>query len=181
MLHQFGVVAADGNLNLDDYRAVEKTFQTLVQVSGRAGRESEKGKVIIQTYNPDHYAIIYAQKQNFDLFYKTEIELRKVLKYPPFCDIILIRFNGKNLAEIQKIANIVYKKISNIKDDKVLIYNPVPSPIDKIQNKYRWRIVIKTKVNSKVLDIIKFAIEDEQIKKCKDTSIVVDINPNLMN
>ena len=100
-----GVIAADSSLNLDDYRAVERTFQTLVQVSGRSGRE-EKGKVIIQTYNPDHYSITYAQKQDYNLFYDAEVTLRKMLKYPPFCDIILIRFSGKDINEIRK--NIKY-------------------------------------------------------------------------
>ncbi len=175
-----GVVSADSSLNLDDYRAVEKTFQTLVQVAGRSGRE-ENGKVIIQTYNPDHYAIIEAQKQNYDLFYNQELGLRKMLNYPPFCDIILIRFSGKNLEEIKKISKIVYKKIKDINNENIIIYNPVPSPIDKIKNKYRWRIVLKCKVTSKVLDIINYAIQDEKIKKCKDTSIIIDINPNSMS
>ena len=175
-----GVITADGSLNLEDYRAVERTFQTLVQVSGRSGRE-EKGKVIIQTYNPDHYAIIDSQKQDYDLFYNQELNLRKMLNYPPFCDIILIRFTGKNLTEIQKVSELVYKKINSVKNDNVQIYKPVPSPIDKIKNKYRWRIIMKCKVTSKVLDIINFAIQDDNIKKAKDTSIVVDINPSTMN
>ena len=177
-----GVLAADSALNLDDYRAVERTFQTLVQVSGRAGREHENpGRVIIQTYNPDHYAIIYAQKQDYDLFYDAEIDLRKKLKYPPFCDIILVRFNGKNLSDIKKVSERVYKKILEKKDNSILAYNPVPSPIDKIQGKYRWRIVIKCKVSTKVLDIIKYAIDSEITSNKGDTSIVVDINPNSMN
>ena len=175
-----GVVSADSSLNLDDYRAVEKTFQTLVQVAGRSGRE-ESGKVIIQTYNPDHYAIIEAQKQDYDLFYNQEIDLRKMLNYPPFCDIMLIRFSGKNIEEIKKVSEIVYKKIKNINNENIYIFKPVPAPIDKIKNKYRWRIIIKCKITSKVLDIVNYAIQDEKIKKCKETSITVDINPNSMN
>lgn len=174
-----GVIIADSGLNIEDYRATERSFQTLVQVAGRAGRE-EAGKVIIQTYNPDHYAIAYSKRQNYDLFYKTEIDLRKKLNYPPFCDIILIRFNGKNVSEIQKISEIVYKKLKSFNLENVFIYKPVPSPIDKIKNKYRWRIVIKCKLNSKMLDMIKFCIEDQKIKKMKDTSIIVDINPSNM-
>ena len=98
-----GSVAADGILNMEDFRAPERTFQTLVQVAGRAGR-TEPGRVIIQTYNPDHYAIIHSQMQDYDAFYKTEIPLRKMLKYPPFCDIILIRFQGQDIQELQKAA-----------------------------------------------------------------------------
>ncbi len=90
-----GVIVADSSLNIDDYRAVERTFQTLVQVSGRAGREKDKGRVLIQTYNPDNYAIEFSKNQDYDLFYNAEIDLRKMLKYPPFCDIILIRFVRK--------------------------------------------------------------------------------------
>lgn len=173
-----GVVTADSSLNLEDYRAVERTFQTLVQVAGRAGREKE-GEVIIQTYNPDHYAIIEAQKQDYDLFYNQEIALRKILNYPPFCDIIMISFQGTDLNEIQKISNLVYKKIKSVKDENINIFKPVPSPVDKIKNKYRWRIILKCKVTSRILDIINYGIEDEIIKKCKNTRITVDINPNI--
>ncbi len=98
-----GAIAADGILNIEDYRAPERTFQTLVQVAGRSGRE-EPGRVIIQTYNPDNYAIIHSQSQNYEAFYKTEIVLRKMLKYPPFCDIILIKFQGPNLYELKEAA-----------------------------------------------------------------------------
>lgn len=171
-----GVIAADSSINSDDYKSVERGFQTLVQVAGRSGRE-ETGKVIIQTYNPDHYAIIDAQKQDYDIFYSQEIELRKMLNYPPFCDIIVIRFSGENVKEIQNVSKKVYDKINNLNEDSLFIYKPVPAPIDKIKNKYRWRIILKCKLTSRVLDIIKYGIENSGVK---DTSIVVDINPNSM-
>ena len=171
-----GVIAADSSINSDDYKSVERGFQTLVQVAGRSGRE-ETGKVIIQTYNPDHYAIIDAQKQDYDIFYSQEIELRKMLNYPPFCDIIVIRFSGENVKEIQNVSKKVYDKINNLNEDGLFIYKPVPAPIDKIKNKYRWRIILKCKLTSRVLDIIKYGIENSGVK---DTSIVVDINPNSM-
>ncbi len=174
-----GILSADGILNIGDYRAVEKTYQTIVQVSGRAGRDDKPGRVIIQTYNPDHYAITMSQKQDYELFYNTEIDLRKMLKYPPFCDIILIRFQGKNIDEIKKISNLIYTILNKIfeKTDDV-IFKPVPSPIDKIQNKYRWRIIIKGHVTKNLVEAINFAMG--KIKKSSDTSISVDINPNSM-
>ena len=175
-----GAITADSLLNLEDYRAAEKTFQTLVQVAGRAGRE-ENGDVIIQTYNPDHYAIIDSQKQDYNLFYNEEIALRKMLNYPPFCDIIMINFNGTDLNEITKISNLVYKKINIYKENRLIIYKPVPSPIDKINNKYRWRIIIKCKLSNKILDIVNLGITDEKITKCKNTRIIIDINPNSMS
>lgn len=165
---------------MEDYRAVERTFQTLVQVAGRAGRE-ENGNVVIQTYNPDHYAIIDSSKQDYDLFYNQEVALRKMLKYPPFCDIILISFSGKKLNQVKNISEYVYKKLISVQNENINIYKPVPSPIDKIQNNYRWRIIIKCKVTSKVLDIINYAINDDKLKKSKETKIIVDINPNTMN
>ena len=96
-----GVVAADSSLNIDDYRANERTFQILTQVAGRAGRENLPGKVVIQSYNPENFSIQCARKQNYEMFYETEIELRKQLKYPPFCDIIVIGFSGINENEIK--------------------------------------------------------------------------------
>ena len=179
MLLLFGIIAADSSLNLDDYRAVERTFQTIVQASGRAGREKEKGRVIIQTYNPDSYAIIYAKEQNYDKFYETEIKLRKILKNPPFCDIILIRFSGENLIEIEKVSNIIYQNLkSNINSKTGIVYKPVPAPIDKIKNKYRWRIIIKGKVNNNMINIINSALEKIDFK---NTVISVNINPSNMN
>ena len=165
---------------MEDYRAVERTFQTLVQVAGRAGRE-KNGNVVIQTYNPDHYAIIDSSKQDYDLFYNQEVSLRKMLKYPPFCDIILISSSGKKLNQVKNISEYVYKKLISVQNENINIYKPVPSPIDKIQNNYRWRIIIKCKVTSKVLDIINYAINDDKLKKSKETKIIVDINPNTMN
>jgi primosomal protein N' (replication factor Y) len=175
-----GIIAADSSLNLGDYRAVERTFQTIVQVSGRAGREKEKGRVIIQTYNPDSYAIIDAKEQNYDKFFSEEIGLRKVLKYPPFCDIILVRFSGTDLNEIIKSSNIFYSNLKKyINGNNGIVYEPVPAPIDKIKNKFRWRVVIKGKVNGSMLDAINFAFKGTE--NIKNTSITVDINPNNMS
>ncbi len=174
-----GVVAADSSLNIEDYRSTERTFQTLVQVSGRAGRENP-GRVIIQTYNPDNYAIIDSQKQDYDLFYSQEIELRKTLNYPPFCDIILIGFTGTSIDEIRKISNYVYRRLIGVQNSNLTIYKPVSSPVDKIKNNYRWRIVLKGRVTSRTLDIINFALNDEKISKSKYTKVMVDINPNSM-
>ena len=174
-----GVIAADSNLNIEDYRNAERTFQTIVQVAGRAGRENP-GRVIIQTYNPDHYAIVDSQKQDYDLFYSQEIEFRKALNYPPFCDIILVGFSGKNLKEIMAVSDYVYRKLSGVENSKLTIYKPVSCPIDKIKNNYRWRIVIKGHVTSRTIDILNYAINDDNIKKLKDTKIIVDINPNSM-
>lgn len=175
-----GVLAADGALNVGDYRAEERTFQTITQVAGRAGREKDKGEVVVQTYNPDNYAIICSQKQDYDKFYLAEIELRKSLNYPPFCDIILLRIHGENENKVKEASEKIYKILMNKKNENMLVYKPVPSPIDKIQNTYRWRIVIKCRLNKKAIGIINEAINEFEISKNKDISLIVDSNPNNM-
>ncbi len=175
-----GIVAADGSLNIGDYRAEERTFQTLTQVSGRAGREKEKGRVIIQTYNPDNYSIVCSQKQDYKKFYEGEIQLRKSLNYPPFCDIILIRIHSENEEKVKKISQKIYDELIKENNKNILIYKPVPSPIDKIQNVYRWRIVVKCKLNRNSLNTISKVVKKFYESRNKDVSIVVDCNPNNM-
>ncbi len=177
-----GVIAADSSLNIDDYRANERTFQILTQVAGRAGRENLPGKVVIQTYNPDNFSIICAQKQNYDLFYETEIALRRQLKYPPFCDIILIGLNSYQEAEIKNVSEKIYQYLEqrlNKQEFKVL--RPMPCPIDKIQNRYRWRIIIKGKMTEEANEILNACLKDIYQENIKDTRIAIDINPNNMS
>ena len=176
-----GVIAADSSLNIDDYRATERTFQILTQVAGRAGRENLPGKVIIQSYNPENFSIKNAQKQNYEEFYETEIALRKQLKYPPFCDIIIIGFNSISEKEIIKVSNFAYEYLNkNLKTEEFKIFKPMPSPIDKIQNKYRWRIIIKGNMNEKANEVLNQLLKELYYKNYKNIKITVDVNPNNM-
>ena len=176
-----GVIAADSSLNIDDYRANERTFQLLTQVAGRAGRERLDGKVIIQTYNPENFSIVCAQKQNYEMFYNTEIALRKQLKYPPFCDIILIGFNSLSEKEIIELSNRVYNYLKNNLDRQAfIIFKPMPSPIDKIQNRFRWRIIIKFNITEDVNTLINKCLQSVYEANYKDTRVTVDVNPNNM-
>ena len=178
-----GVIAADGSLNIDDFRANERTFQILTQVAGRAGRGEDKGRVIIQTYNPDNFSIECAKKQDYNLFYNTEISLRKQLKYPPFCDIILIGFTSVIEQEVVKVAGKIHEYLKNrvLKENLgIILYKALPSPIDKIKNKYRWRILIKCKFGEEITDLINDVLEEFQKTKSKSTKITIDLNPNNM-
>lgn len=180
-----GVVAADSSLNIDDFRANERTFQILTQVAGRAGRENLPGKVIIQTYNPDNIAIELSSRQDYNSFFDTEIMLRKQLKYPPFCDIIVVGITAKDEAEVIKTAEKMHKKLKQkIIDEKIglLLYKPVPAPIDKIKNKYRWRIIIKCLYNEQINNLLNCTLNEmyEETRN-KETSIIVDLNPNNMS
>ena len=177
-----GVVSADGSLNIDDYRASERTFDILVQVAGRAGRENLQGNVIIQTYNPNNYSIQYAKKQNYDEFYNVEIKLRNQLRYPPFCDIIMFGISGEVEEKVSKTAEMLYKNLKEKIEKEEIIANvlkPLPAPIDKIKNRYRWRIIIKAKVNDKLIDIINECLYSKEILK-NNARIIADINPTNM-
>ena len=178
-----GVIAADGSLNIDDFRANERTFQILTQVAGRAGRGEDKGRVIIQTYNPDNFSIECAKKQDYDLFYNTEISLRKQLKYPPFCYIILIGFTSVIEQEVANVASKIHEYLKNrvLRENiGIILYKALPSPIDKIKNKYRWRILIKCKFGEEITDLIYDVLEEFQKLKSKSTKITIDLNPNNM-
>ena len=176
-----GVIAADSSLNIDDYRANERTFQILTQVAGRAGREGTEGKVVLQTYNPENFCIELAKRQDYDEFYKTEIALRKQLKYPPFCDIIIINFNSKKEIELQKATKFVYEYL-NTKLDKqhYAVYQPMPSPIDKIQNKIRWRMIVKGNMKKETYEIINECLKEVYKLNLRNTGINADVNPNNM-
>ena len=176
-----GVIAADSSLNIDDYRANERTFQILTQVAGRAGREQLEGNVIIQTYNPENFAIQCAKEQNYDKFYNTEIALREQLKYPPFSDIILIGFSSLNENEVKQIAEKTYqyfRKIFNTEEFNVL--KPMPSPIDKIQNRFRWRIIIKGIMTENANGILNEYLQKFYNCNYKNTKVTIEINPNNM-
>ena len=175
-----GVVAADSSLNMNDYRANEKTFQILVQVAGRAGREKLPGKVIIQSYNPENFSIQAAKNQNYIEFYETEITLRKQLKYPPFCDIIVIGFNSSDENKIKTISENMYKSLAEKNISSCKIYKPAPSPIDKIQNRYRWRIIIKGNMDEKLNEILNEELKKIYEKNDRSVNISIDVNPNNM-
>ena len=176
-----GVVAADSSLNIDDYRANERTFQLLTQVAGRAGRENLDGQVIIQTYNPENFSIQCAKEQDYQMFYDTEIALRKQLKYPPFCDIILIGFNSLNEKELIEVSSKVYEYLkSNLNGQDFIVLKPMPSPIDKIQNRFRWRSIIKGNMTEAANEVFNNCLKEIFNQNYKNTRVTIDVNPNSM-
>ena len=175
-----GVIAADTSLNMDDYRANERTFQILTQVAGRAGREKLPGKVVIQSYNPENFSIQCAKKQNYEMFYETEIALREQLKYPPFCDIILIGFNSLNIEELQQTSKFVYEYLNKNLGAEFKVFAPMPAPIDKIQNRIRYRIIIKGNMTEQANETLNNCMQEVYKKDLKSTRISIDVNPNNM-
>ena len=174
-----GAIFADTSLNIGDFRANERTFQTLTQVAGRAGRGNDEGRVIIQ-----NYAIQYSKTQNYDLFYSTEIGIRKQLKYPPFCDIIAIALTGnneKNLVTFSKNIH-MYLRDRVIKEKfGVLLYSPVQCPIYKIKDKYRMRILIKCLYDDRMHKLLNDMLEKfEKESKKFGSKVIIQVNPNNM-
>lgn len=146
---------------------------------GRAGREGDEGNVIIQTYNPDSFPVECAKVQDYMRFYNQEIELRKVLKYPPFCDIIKIEVSDFDEKTAQDVVNAVYENLLKTNENSMQIASPMPSPINKIKNRYRWRIIIKCILGNNIINKINLSIN--AIKTTNNTRISVDINPNSMS
>ena len=175
-----GVMAADSSLHMEDYRANERTYDLLVQVAGRAGREGNvPGKVIIQTYNTDSYSILYAKKQEYMPFYEIEQSIRQNLKYPPFCDIIILVVSAekKEVAEqtIKNIEKDLFQKLKNVENTN--IYQSMPAPIDRIKNKYRYRMIIKCNFGDTIIDILTECMEKNKSSKAQ---IAIYRNPNNM-
>ena len=131
-----GILAADSSMNIGDYRANEKTYQLLTQMAGRAGRGDKKGTAIVQTYMPDEFCIQAVKEQNFTEFYKNEINVREKLNYLPFYDIIVSVISGPDEEKVKKEAMALYQLFA----EKFMPYSPVPAPISKISNEYRWRM-----------------------------------------
>ncbi|SHF31721.1 primosomal protein N' [Caloramator proteoclasticus] len=169
-----GVVAADTMLNLPDFRAAERTFQLLVQVAGRAGRGYDKGKVVIQTYEPEHYSIQLAATQNYNEFYKKEIEIRRFLNNPPFTDLTYFLFTSNNEEELIKICKEIEQEVKRVIPSDFTILGPTPNFISKIKNTFRWNMMIKGCIVD-YIDIIDKIIYD----KTRATSVKysIDLNP----
>jgi primosomal protein N' (replication factor Y) (superfamily II helicase) len=141
-----GVISADTTLNLPDFRSSERTFQLLTQVSGRAGRGVNPGRVIIQTYDPDHYSIVLSRQHDYINFYKHEINIRQILNNPPFTDILYILFSSEKEDEL--IKNCMESKdiIARSLKGNIEVLGPSPCHISKIKNNYRWHMILKGQV-----------------------------------
>ncbi|MEY3333726.1 MAG: hypothetical protein RLZZ176_2026 [Cyanobacteriota bacterium] len=136
-----GVVAADGLLHLSDYRANERTFQTLTQVAGRAGRGDDPGRVIIQTYTPEHPIIAAVQKHDYQSFCDAELAQRQALNYPPYGRLILLRLSSLDPIQVQNVAQIIATFLSDKEGFEIL--GPAPASILRVANRYRWQILLK--------------------------------------
>ena len=178
-----GVINADQQLNNDDFRSQERTFDLLTQVVGRAGRGQYEGTAVIQTCNPDNDVIQIAARQDYDAFFKDELKTRKMLIYPPYCDICLVGFIGENEPKVrvasQKFTDRLKEKLGKEYNDlKIIALGPMTARVSKISNKFRYRLILKCK-NSKrfralMNELLKYTGTD---RAYSDVSVYIDINP----
>ncbi|HLQ84205.1 MAG TPA: primosomal protein N' [Pseudogracilibacillus sp.] len=173
-----GVLAADSMLHLPDFRAAEKTFQLLTQVSGRAGRHSLDGEVIIQSYTPEHYSINLASNYNFPAFYKKEMQMRRAFQYPPYVYLALITITDVNLNKVIEISKRFTEKLIMILSNKSIVLGPTPSPIARIKKRYRYQIIIKYRFEDNLQRKINAVKNEFNNELKKDLQILIDINPN---
>lgn len=170
-----GVITADTMLHMDDYKSSERTFDILEQVTGRAGRGTKMGRAIVQTYSPEHEALLYLADHNFEGFFENEIKMRNMLWYPPFCEMVLIGFSGERIKEVSESAVEFQQGLKNI-EGKLQVLGPIPSAISKIKKKHRWQIIIKCenadRISEKLLDI-----KEKISERYSDVLIVIDKNP----
>ncbi|MEB3225297.1 MAG: primosomal protein N' [Synechococcus sp.] len=138
-----GVIAADGLLHQSDYRAAERTFQTLTQVAGRAGRGDEPGRVIIQTYSPEHPVIQAVKTHDYLTFAQQETAQREELDYPPFGKLILLRFSSENHDQVRYTAEAIAEKCFPFLEPEDELLGPVPANILRVAQRYRWQVVLK--------------------------------------
>ncbi len=170
-----GVVSADTMLNADDFRSGERTFSILEQVTGRAGRGEKRGRAIVQTYSPDHEAIIMAANHNYNKYYEDEIRLRKILCYPPFSSMTLIGFSGYVRKDVEDCAKLFREKLG--KGDFTVL-GPLPSAVSKIKNKHRFQIIIKSKPDHDLTELLVSARKAcTENLNFTDVTVVIDKNP----
>ena len=174
-----GVITADTGLNLPDFRAAERTFQLLTQVSGRAGRGPTAGKVIIQTYHPEQYSIQAASKHDYAAFYRQELERRKDLGYPPYGDLIRFLLAGKEEKSVWEAAGNVVSLLDPINAEALL--GPAPAPLYRLKHQYRLQIILKGKDLENIAPAIKTIMKDYRRRRPPwEARLTVDFNPMVM-
>lgn len=156
-----GVLNADIALHMPDFRAAERTFQLMTQVAGRSGRGLKGGAVVVQTYNPDHYALQAAQGHDYQTFYNEEIEYRRALRYPPFSKLVNLVVSSADQKKAQRHANNVAALITIGE-----VMGPVPAPLPRLRGKYRFQILVKDGI-----------IPDEALAAPAGIKIDIDVDP----
>ncbi|EMF46393.1 Helicase PriA essential for oriC/DnaA-independent DNA replication [Planococcus halocryophilus Or1] len=173
-----GVLSADTTLHLPDFRAAEKTYQLLTQVSGRAGRDVLPGTVFVQSYTPEHYAITLAKDQLYEPFYDREMTMRRASGYPPYYFVVNIQFTHEDLMTVAEYADQTVRYLKGQLSPNTLIIGPSASLISRVNNRYRYQCLIKYKKESKLIDTMQQLIKIHRTEWLKKgATLSIDMNP----
>ncbi len=178
-----GVVAADVGLNLPDFRAGERTFQLLTQVSGRTGRGEERGRVVVQSYVPEHYTIALARDQHFAPFFNREIAEREGigLGYPPFSRLVGITARGRDEDQVReaagRLADFLARGSEHMGDPRPEVLGPAPAPLEKIRGVYRWQVIVRGRGGSARALVAGALAQKRTLKLPSAVTLAVDVDP----
>ncbi|MGH9804369.1 MAG: replication restart helicase PriA, partial [Candidatus Acidiferrales bacterium] len=175
-----GVVAADLLLGLPDFRAAERTFQLLTQVAGRAGRGERPGRVLVQSYYPDHYAIRHAAAQDFDAFYEEELRFRRLLHYPPFSALanVLVRDRRLDLAvRAARQLQDFFQREAAARAATLRVLGPAPAPIARLKRDYRFQFLLKSPDRRALQELLRAAVAFAREKQISPGALVIDVDP----
>ena len=178
-----GVVWADGGISMPDFRAAERTFQLLTQVTGRAGRGEVPGEVIIQTLRPDHYAIVHATRHDYQGLFEHELRLRRQPRFPPFVRLVALRIRGRVEKEVQdnaaKVAALLRRQVA---EDglAVEVLGPAPAPLDKIRDRYRWQVLLKGADSEALKTLCRKLRKERATLLARSCELAIDVDPESM-
>lgn len=181
-----GIICADMQLYSDDFRSSERTFSLLTQVIGRSGRGNFAGKAIIQTFSPENEIINFAANQDYDSFYNFEIKIRKMMVYPPYCDLCVVGFTGEKEANVAQSSRaflqlLKEKTEGKFSSEQMIVLGPVPLRVAKVSNKYRYRLILKCHNSKSFRSMINELLGDFDNKfKKYDVTVYADINPETL-
>jgi len=175
-----GVINADAALSMPDFRASERTFHLLVQVAGRAGRGERKGRVLVQTYSPEHPTIVFASRHDTHAFTARELEDRRELNYPPYSKMALFRVDGLSEDEVKSVAGLISSSVMNAALPDVDVLGPAPAPLARLKNRFRYRAVVRAKDRPQLRHAIAIAQRALHGTPAR-IRVVIDVDPvNLM-
>jgi primosomal protein N' (replication factor Y) len=172
-----GVVSADSSLSLPDFRAAERTFQLLTQVAGRAGRGELKGRVLIQTFYPEHYAIQHAVKQDYSAFFERELHFRRMMAYPPFTSLANVIVRDTSLEKAIRRSRQLSEYFSPHDDKGVRILGPATAPLARLKKEHRFQFLLKSPKRSVLTKLLSGALAYREAKEIPDTTVLVDMDP----
>jgi primosomal protein N' (replication factor Y) len=171
-----GVVGADIALGLPDFRAAERTFQLLTQVAGRAGRGQTPGKVVLQTYFPDHYAVQYAAQHDFTGFYEKELRFRSWMHYPPYSALANVLIRSDQLDEALQWSGILGKWFEKTRHEEIRVLGPAAAPILRLKRDYRYHFVLKSASREKLNALLRAMLTSAASQKIPRTQVIVDVD-----